>query len=186
MNPMLSVFAASVLGTATASIPIFPEEVEYEPGCYTLAHQRIKFFAFMFRGELTMAAVNRQTTVVVNELLKADLSAMHQRVPSTGYPSQHGIRLRTGHVLVLGWVNRSSGQVGWLATDTDGRLRPRHRWLTSDAETGMLDSRKIWSEPALASIRQCWRLLPNRSLYLISRIDAKMGVLEWSLDWQER
>lgn len=171
---------------ATRTDVVYPEEVAYRKGSYALSGQRIKFFAFTYRGELSAAAVQRHSALVVQDIMKQDVSAVQQVVPSSGHPPQRSLRLERGQVLVLGWVNGSRGHTGWLAADTDGQPRPKHRWLTSTGDSGVLDSSKAWLDPERSGTRQCWRLTRSRSDYVILQIDATLGRLEWFLDWQER
>jgi hypothetical protein len=164
----------------------FPEEVAYRKGSYALSGQRIRFFAFSYRGELATAEVQRRAAAVIQDIMKQDVSAVQNIVPSSGHPPQRALRLEKGQVLVLGWVNGSRGHTGWLAADTDGQPRPKHRWLTSTGDSGVLDSSKAWLDPERSGTRQCWRLTRSRSDYVILQIDATLGRLEWFLDWQER
>lgn len=181
---LLGLFAGSAAEFTRATVP---DRIMYREGSYTVGGQRIKFFAFTYRGEFSIRAIQVESSRVMNEILRRDVSAVFQTVPSSsGRPPQRALRLDKGQILVLGWINGSPQHSGWLAADTDGRPLSRHRWLASSGDSGMLDSGKAWLDPQRSTVRLCWRVTRKSANYVILQLDATMGRLEWFMDWQDR
>ena len=164
----------------------YPREVEYRKGAYDVGGQRIKFFAFTYKGKLSRHAIERETRKVVKGLRKNNTSAVHQRTPSSGFPHPRPLRLQRGTVFVIGWTYAAHDLRGWLAVDTDGQPTSKHRWLASDAGAGILDSGQAWVEPQRATAYRSWWVTDRRDVILVLQMDATMGWLHWYMDWEER
>jgi hypothetical protein len=155
-------------------------------GSYQVGPERIKFFAFTYKGKLSSRTVEEEAADVIARVQKNDTTAVRQRAPTTGFPHRHPVRLARGTVLVTGWLDVAQHRSAWLAVDSDGKPRPRHRWLSSAGEVGVLDSGQAWVEPARATARRLWRAHPRGASVIILQMDATMGRLSWCMDWEDR
>lgn len=121
---------------------------ELRKGVYGLDPPRVRYFAFLFEGNLTEKSIASEVAKIREQLLKENLTGVASSIPrargwvppAPGEKNIHNLSDRK-YILIAGWMSEDGKVAGWIAVNrADDKAYPKHEWLDSAGKTGQMES----------------------------------------------
>jgi hypothetical protein len=147
---------------------------------------KVRLYSFTFNGDFSNDSIKGEVADVIEKVEKENLCAERFDIPENQrhaeIPHGYAFGIGKGEVCVIGWVDETTENKGWLAAKSDGGAYPKFHWLSSGGKEGTIDSSQMSNDPAKAYVTRSWDNGGERQVEM--RLAADAGWITWFANFE--